>query len=485
MKEVKVLLIDDDEDDYVLTRELFSRLSDKYLLFWVDSYEQGLTSILKQQYDVYLVDYRLGKGTGIDLLREAIHAGCTAPVIMLTGKGDLSIDQQAMNTGAADYLVKDEIDPALLERSIRYAIKNAASLKALQDSERKYRTIFEQANDPILVSDYAGRIHDLNTCGLKFFGYELPVLKGLTDTALFNNSADAERFREMLEKNGSLSDFECELVAKDGRISHCSLSSLIQIDMISVSEVYHTIIRDLSYRKHIEEESVNLGKMSISEHIAKGLGDEIRDPLSTINLALDELSSDPGLVYNEAVQGNLEIIKGNCDRVTQLIQNFISSTETKTLNLQRHSIAEVIAETVASVEDLIVGHNVKLTMQLSESEQKVLLDKTKVKSALISVIKNAVESMQNYPKIIHITSTSDQHFFEIGIEDNGSGVSQQHQDKIFEPFFTTKKRAGGLGLTHAQRVLTTHNGGIKLKSLAQGSLFLIRIPVYNEGALWL
>jgi PAS domain S-box-containing protein len=485
MNQVKVLLIDDDEDDYILTRHVFDELSEKYLLFWVNSYEKGINAVLKRQYDVYLVDYRLGKGTGIDLLNEAIKSGCVEPVIMLTGKGDLTIDKQAMNLGASDYLVKDEIGPALIERSIRYSIKHADALRALKDSERKYRAIFEQANDPILVSDYSGNIHDINSCGARFFGYEADELRHLSDSVIFRNSSDAEKFRNLLEKTGSLNDFECELVAKDRSVFNCSLSSFIQVDMIGIREVYHTIIRDLSYRKHIEEESVNLGKMSISEHIAKGLGEEIRNPLSTINLALDELGSDPALAYNEVVQGNLEIIKANCDKVTQLMQNFISSTETKTLNLQRHSLTEVIQETIGDVEDLIIGHNVKLTKQLMESEQRVLLDKTKIKSALINVIKNAVESMQNYPKIIHITSTSDHNMFEIGIEDNGCGVSQQNQDKIFEPFFTTKKRANGLGLTNAQRVLTTHHGSIKLKSLSNGSLFLIRIPVYNEGALWL
>jgi len=485
MKEVKVLLIDDDEDDYILTKAVFDQLYGKYSLHWVNSYEKGISAILKRQFDVYLVDYRLGKGTGIELLKEAVNSGCVEPIIMLTGKGDLTIDKQAMNIGAADYLLKDEIEPGLMERSIRYSIKHADGLKAIQDSERRYRAIFEQANDPILITDYAGKIHDINSCGVNFFGYSLSELLQLPDVTIFKNSADAEKFRDLLERNGSLSDFECELIAKNGEVYHCSLSSFIQVDMISVSEVYHTIVRDLSYRKHIEEKSVHIGKMSISEHIAKGLGDEIRDPLSTINLVIDELASDVTLVCNESVQSYLEIIKTNCDSVTKLMQNFISSTETKTLNLQRHSIREVIDETLTDMEGLILGHNIKLTKQLLESEQKVLLDKNKVKSALMSVIQNAVEAMQSYPKTIYITSSTDKDMFEIGIEDNGTGVSLQNQDKIFEPFFTTKKRANGLGLTHAQRVLTTHNGSIAFKPLTSGSLFLIRIPVYNEGALWL
>jgi len=484
MKQVRVLLIDDDEDDYVLTKEVFNQISPRYELSWVNGYEKGIYAILKKQFNVYLVDYRLGKGTGIDLLIEAINSGCEEPIIMLTGKGDLAIDEQAMNIGAADYLVKDEIDPSSLDRSIRYAIKQAGSVKALKDSERKYRAIFEQAKDPILVSDYSGRIYDINTAGLKFFDYERSEILQLNTNAVFSNAADAERFRELMESNGSLSDFECELISSKSEVYYCSLSSFIQTDMVNMEEVYHTIIHNLSHRKNIEERSVSLGKMSISEHIAKGLGEEIRDPLSSVNLALDELAADSSIVYNETIQSYLEIIKSNCDRVNQLMQNFISSTETKTLNLQRHNILTVIEEAISEVQDLIIGHNIKLTTEFHQSEQKVLLDKPKIKNALVSVIKNAVEAMQTYPKMIHISSSADGGMYEISVEDNGTGVDPKNQEKIFEPFFTTKKRASGLGLTHAQRVLTTHNGSIKLKQLTQGSLFLISIPIYHEGTLW-
>lgn len=484
MGQVKVLLIDDDEDDYILTKDVFDMISDRYVLTWVNDYEKGITAILKKQFDVYLVDYRLGKGTGIDLLNEAINSGCEQPIIMLTGKGDLTIDQQAMNIGAADYLVKDEIDPSSLERSIRYSIKQANTLKALKYSERKYRAIFEQANDPIVISDHSGRIHDINNGGLKFFGYERDVLLGLSDDVIFHHPKECLKFRELIEANGFLSDFECEMVSSDGKVYCCSLSSFIQVDLISVSEVYHTIIRDLSYRKHIEEKSVNLGKMSISEHIAKGLGEEIRDPLSTINLAVDELASDARFADNESAQSYLEIIKTNCDRVTQLMQNFISSTETQTLNLQRHNITTVIEEALEELEDLIVGHNIALSKDLLHLDQNILLDKPKIKDALVSVVKNALEAMQSYPKNISVTSTATPEMYEISIQDNGVGISSENKGKIFEPFFTTKKRAGGLGLTHAQRVLTTHNGSIKLNILPKGSLFIIQIPIYHEGDIW-
>ncbi len=121
---VKVLLVDDDDDDYVMTRDLFSEIEGtRYELQWIIAYDQARELIKQKSHDAYLVDYRLGEHTGLDLLRDAIEDGCRAPIIILTGQGDVHLDVQAMKSGAADYLVKGQISAPLLDRSIRYAIE--------------------------------------------------------------------------------------------------------------------------------------------------------------------------------------------------------------------------------------------------------------------------------------------------------------------------------------------------------------------------
>ena len=168
MNKVKVLLIDDDEDDYIITKDIFSHgnIANKYELSWIDNFDKGINSVLKRQHDVYLVDYRLGKYTGVDLVNEAVLSGIREPIIILTGKGDYQIDEEAMNVGAADYLIKDRIEPDTLDRSIRYALKQSETLKALKESENKFKIIFDKAKEPILISDYPGKIHDINKAGL-------------------------------------------------------------------------------------------------------------------------------------------------------------------------------------------------------------------------------------------------------------------------------------------------------------------------------
>src|SRR5437870_4191070 len=97
---VKVLLVEDDEDDYILTRQLLADSQDvSFTLDWAPSYAQALEMIAAQQHDVYLLDYRLGEGTGLELLREALARGCQAPMILLTGQGDREVDVQALKAG--------------------------------------------------------------------------------------------------------------------------------------------------------------------------------------------------------------------------------------------------------------------------------------------------------------------------------------------------------------------------------------------------
>ena len=121
---VRVLLIDDDEDDFILTRELLSDVQlGKYELDWAPSYEEGLKVAARQEHDVCLVDYRLGEHSGVQLIREARESGLTTPMILLTGQGNHEVDVEAMEAGAIGYLVKDETPTTRLERALRYAIE--------------------------------------------------------------------------------------------------------------------------------------------------------------------------------------------------------------------------------------------------------------------------------------------------------------------------------------------------------------------------
>ena len=132
-KQLRVLLVEDDEDDFLLTRDLFREIKgSRFDLAWVRTPAEALKAIEGSDYDVCLLDHNLGECTGLELLREMLTKGCKAPIIMLTGQGDYGIDVEAMTAGAADYLVKGQVGVPLLERSIRYAIQRAQSLEMVR-----------------------------------------------------------------------------------------------------------------------------------------------------------------------------------------------------------------------------------------------------------------------------------------------------------------------------------------------------------------
>ncbi|MFO0845596.1 MAG: PAS domain-containing protein [Gemmataceae bacterium] len=121
---IRVLLVDDDEDDFALTRYLLADIKGgEYVLDWAPVYEDALAAIARREHDVYLLDYRLGEHSGVELLREAQRRGGRGPFLLLTGQGQRELDLEAMQAGAADYLEKGQLTAALLERSIRYAIE--------------------------------------------------------------------------------------------------------------------------------------------------------------------------------------------------------------------------------------------------------------------------------------------------------------------------------------------------------------------------
>jgi DNA-binding response OmpR family regulator len=155
---ISVLLIEDDEDDYIIIKELLLEIeAGRFRLDWAATYDAAAEEMALNQHDVYVVDYVLGEKNGVDLLNEARQKGCTQPIILLTGRGDREVDLAAMKAGAADYLDKDELRAPLLERSIRYAIERRRSEEERVQRE-KLQVILEMAgavchemNQPIQV----------------------------------------------------------------------------------------------------------------------------------------------------------------------------------------------------------------------------------------------------------------------------------------------------------------------------------------------
>jgi two-component system, cell cycle sensor histidine kinase and response regulator CckA len=199
---LRVLLVEDDEDDYILTKGMISEIKGRrFHLDWLKDFEGALEMMGRNIHEVCLVDYRLGARNGIELLRSALERGCKAPIILLTGQGEHEIDIEAMKAGASDYLVKGRLDADLLERSIRYAIERKRAA-ALASGEQARLAAFgadvglaltrRDSLEMILHRCAMAMVHYLNACLARIWIYdpEEKVLKleatskGIDDTAL-------------------------------------------------------------------------------------------------------------------------------------------------------------------------------------------------------------------------------------------------------------------------------------------------------------
>jgi len=249
---IRILLVEDDADDYILVREMLSSVSELSAdLKWAGTYEEALSELNRLRYDVCLLDYRLGSHTGLELLNEARRNNAGTAFILFTGRGDHGIDLDAMRAGAVDYLDKSQITPLLLERSIRYGISRKQSemllLKAQQELEQRVqeRTAdLEAANAALKESVEKTKLfayaisHDLRSPAVGLCG----LAKRLRDN-----------YHDILNEKGRI---YCEMMMKGANHIACLVENInvfirtkeapISIEWVNLKEIFRIIREEFS-----------------------------------------------------------------------------------------------------------------------------------------------------------------------------------------------------------------------------------------------
>lgn len=472
-KPVKILFIDDDEDDFILIQSMLREIpSQTFTVEWEPVFNKASEKIRDGNHDLFFVDYRLGDRTGIDVLSDLKAMGQDKPVIMLTGKGDRNIALEVMKLGAADYVEKGKLDALILERSVRYALERHRNLDALRTSEKKFRTIFEKSRDVIYITNKEGYFIDFNDSATRLFGYSREELFKLNVTQLYANIEDRKKFEEEIKRSGEVTDFEVNLLSKKGEKLFCLLTTTLQPGANGGADLYQGIIHDITKRKKAEQELRNIEKHAVSGRIARTIAHEIRNPLTNINLSLEQLRLE--VTDDENITMFLDIISRNSDRINALISELLNSAKPTQLQSSSSSLNDILDETLTLASDRIKLKEIKVVKNYSDNLDNIMLDGEKIKIAFLNIIINAVEAMEPGKGVLTLTTEKRENKVCVLISDNGSGIEPENLNQLFEPFFSGKPKGMGLGLTTTQNIILNHKGRIEVESEKnKGTTFVI------------
>jgi two-component system, cell cycle sensor histidine kinase and response regulator CckA len=484
---IRVLLIDDDEDDYILIRDWcseFQVLGCK--LEWASNYKNGINLIAKNQHDVYLIDYRLGESSGLELLRMAVANDCLAPIILLTGKGDREIDIRAMQAGAADYLEKNQLNAALLERSIRYALERTHA----QSKIRQQAALLDVATDAIFVCDLDNQILFWNKAAEKLYGWneEQAIGKNILQLWQEKSLLQLQSAFNLLLKNG---DWEGELrqttMSGNDIIVESRWTLVSEFD--NKSQTILVVNTDITQKKQLESQFFRAQRLESIGTLASGIAHDLNNVLAPILMTAQLLESRS---HDERSKKLLPILISNAKRGANLVKQVLSFTrgiEGERTPLQLKHLIDEIQQVIKETFPKTI-HPIN---QIPQELWTVSGNATQLHQVLMNLCVNARDAMpdggkltieaenlfidENYAKMnieAHIGN-----YISITISDTGTGIRPDIIERIFEPFFTTKElgKGTGLGLSTVLGIVKSHGGFINVYSEpSKGSKFQVYLP---------
>lgn len=476
--EIKILLIEDDEDDAFLVKEYLSDVKNYVcLLDWEPNPELGKSKILREKYDLFLIDFYLGKSTGLSIIDFIQKNQILTPAILLTGRNDAQLDVEASVAGAFDYLVKGDLRADILERSIRYSIKQGRVIRELNEKEKKYRSLFERSLDSIFLANNNFEMLELNDSFLDFFGYGEPAMEGLKLRDLFANPEDYDRCIRQLNTTEVVKDFEVTLLTKNKQPKTCIFNCVFIPDQADDFCCYQGIIRDLTLWKKAELDMMVAEKLSMTGKLARTIAHEIRNPLTNLNLALDNLKEEMSEKEEETTLYT-DIIQRSSNRIETLIGDLLNSSKPRELQLELSSLHRLLDDVLELVRDRANLKGIRIKEELEEELPRIFVDKEKLSIALVNIMINGIEAIGHSEGLLIVKTEIRGNSIFLIIKDNGEGIAPEDLKKIFDPFYTKKSAGTGLGLTSTLNILSSHNVGIQVNSrVGEGTCFEVEFPL--------
>jgi signal transduction histidine kinase len=220
----------------------------------------------------------------------------------------------------------------------------------------------------------------------------------------------------------------------------------------------------------------SIEKFAATGRIARTIAHEVRNPLTNINLAVEQLQAE--LNGNKTENGELilEMINRNSARINLLITDLLNSTKFTDLVYKKISVNQLLDETLELANDRIQLKNITVLKNYSGDICDVAVDIERIKIAFLNIIVNAIEAMEPGQGILQLKTLAKENKCVVLISDNGPGIAEDSQSKVFEPYFTNKPKGTGLGLTNTQNIILNHKGQIAFESKkGEGTTFTIQL----------
>ncbi len=308
MQNLTILLIDDEEADFLLVRKLLSRIERvSYEMEWVATYDQVFAILKEKSFDVCILDYRLGEMDGLDLMQEILHLGITTPIIILTGYRDSWVEEHSLEDGASDFLPKQELTPSILDRTIRHCIKRKEIEAKLKLSEERYRELAEYSNAALHnIGNIMNSAHVAN--------------EKIGETLEKSNLSLLEKIGALIGEKGSTPGFFTE--TKQGKLILENLDHLIEA-LASERDANRTDVERIRKKLALMKDAIGQQQ----KFAKRCLG---REDLDLNKVVEDALEIKSGLLGKRKIQVKTNLhsklpIKGSRVKLTHVLINLIKN----------------------------------------------------------------------------------------------------------------------------------------------------------------
>jgi len=227
------------------------------------------------------------------------------------------------------------------------------------------------------------------------------------------------------------------------------------------------------------QELRSIEKFAATGRIARTIAHEVRNPLTNISLAGEQLKE----IASQNGEGDLllDLISRNVNRINHLVADLLNATRFEQLEYTPANINELLDETLELARDRLELNQIKVEKYYEKDLCEILVDKEKIKLAFLNIIVNAVEAMEKGSGVLTLKTTKKSGKCSIEFTDNGTGIDDEAQHKLFEPYFSGKIKGNGLGLTNSQNIILNHKGSINVLShRGKGSTFIITLNLNKE-----